>query len=89
LTDSARTAGDPHIKTVDGKEYTFNGWGEYCLSKLNFNGTAFDLQVKMLYSVFSLLFFFFIIIINLVGNIGKESNLEQAGNLEHPLPCKV
>jgi hypothetical protein len=39
LIDSARTAGDPHIKTVDGKEYTFNGWGEYWLSKLNVNGT--------------------------------------------------
>lgn len=25
--------GDPHITTPDGKNYTFNGWGEYWLVK--------------------------------------------------------
>jgi fibulin 1/2 len=25
--------GDPHITTLDGKQYTFNGWGEYIVSK--------------------------------------------------------
>ena len=23
--------GDPHITTLDGRSYTFNGWGEYVL----------------------------------------------------------
>lgn len=23
--------GDPHIKTLDGKGYTFNGWGEFTM----------------------------------------------------------
>ncbi len=26
--------GDPHIKTLDGRDYTFNGWGEYLLSRI-------------------------------------------------------
>ena len=25
--------GDPHITTLDGKQYTFNGWGEYIVMK--------------------------------------------------------
>lgn len=25
--------GDPHMMTMDGKKYTFNGWGEYILMK--------------------------------------------------------
>lgn len=25
--------GEPHITTPDGKNYTFNGWGEYWLMK--------------------------------------------------------
>ena len=29
----AWTWGDPHIKTMDGKEYTFNGLGEYLLAR--------------------------------------------------------
>ena len=26
--------GDPHISTLDGRVYTFNGWGEYILADL-------------------------------------------------------
>ena len=26
--------GDPHINTLDGGNYTFNGWGEYILSNI-------------------------------------------------------
>ena len=26
--------GDPHISTLDGANYTFNGWGEYTLTQL-------------------------------------------------------
>lgn len=26
--------GDPHINTLDGADYTFNGWGEYTLSRI-------------------------------------------------------
>lgn len=26
--------GDPHITTLDGATYTFNGWGEYTLSQI-------------------------------------------------------
>jgi hypothetical protein len=25
--------GDPHIDTLDGLQYTFNGWGEYTMIK--------------------------------------------------------
>ena len=32
--------GDPHINTVDGANYTFNGWGEYTL----FTAGGFSLQ---------------------------------------------
>ena len=28
---SAWAWGDPHITTLDGRTYTFNGWGEYIL----------------------------------------------------------
>ena len=27
--------GDPHITTLDGRLYTFNGWGEYTLVKVS------------------------------------------------------
>ena len=26
--------GDPHINTLDGGNYTFNGWGEYTLTEV-------------------------------------------------------
>jgi len=32
---SARMFGDPHFKTLNGKTYTFNGWGEYVLTRGN------------------------------------------------------
>ncbi|PFX16980.1 Sushi domain-containing protein 2 [Stylophora pistillata] len=37
--------GDPHIQTLDGVEYTFNGFGEYTV--LNVNNTQFLLQGRM------------------------------------------
>ena len=33
--------GDPHITTLDGYQYTFNGWGEYILLKVE---DQFELQ---------------------------------------------
>jgi len=27
--------GDPHLITLDGNTYTFNGWGEYVLTRGN------------------------------------------------------
>ena len=31
----ARTFGDPHFITIDGRRYTFNGLGEYVLLRAN------------------------------------------------------
>ena len=31
----ARARGDPHITTIDGRRYTFNGLGEYVLLRTN------------------------------------------------------
>ena len=41
--------GDPHITTLDGRTYTFNGWGEYILLQYSppDNGTTFSLQARM------------------------------------------
>ncbi|XP_064612337.1 uncharacterized protein LOC135476257 [Liolophura sinensis] len=39
--------GDPHIQTLDKKDYTFNGWGEYTmLELLSGETTAFVLQAR-------------------------------------------
>jgi hypothetical protein len=38
--------GDPHITTLDGKEYTFNGWGEYTMVKIRTSSVIFDLQAR-------------------------------------------
>ncbi|XP_061189287.1 uncharacterized protein LOC133197327 [Saccostrea echinata] len=38
--------GDPHITTLDGKDYTFNGYGEYTMMKINTSTTTFDLQAR-------------------------------------------
>ena len=32
--------GEPHLKTLDGYEYTFNGWGEFVMM----DSTEFELQ---------------------------------------------
>ena len=37
--------GDPHFITLDGVEYTFNGYGEYTI--LNANNAEFLLQGRM------------------------------------------
>ena len=31
--------GDPHINTLDGRAYTFNGWGEYILANVTVLGS--------------------------------------------------
>ena len=36
--------GDPHITTLDGEVYTFNGWGEYILMQFDTSTTQFTLQ---------------------------------------------
>lgn len=41
----ATTYGDPHIITLDGVEYTFNGYGEYHI--LYVANLEFDLQGRM------------------------------------------
>lgn len=41
--------GDPHIKTLDGFDYTYNGWGEFVMMKMisnSDNNTAFELQAR-------------------------------------------
>ena len=41
--------GDPHITTLDGGTYTFNGWGEYVLLQVMppNNGNNFTIQGRM------------------------------------------
>ncbi len=36
--------GDPHITTLDGRVYTFNGWGEYTLLSIDTEESSFRLQ---------------------------------------------
>ena len=36
--------GDPHFTTLDGKEFTFNGWGEYTLANIILDGSEFLAQ---------------------------------------------
>ncbi|XP_078330906.1 uncharacterized protein LOC111125451 isoform X2 [Crassostrea virginica] len=38
--------GDPHINTLDGKQYTFNGYGEYVLMKIDNEDKQFELQAR-------------------------------------------
>lgn len=38
--------GDPHINTLDGKQYTFNGYGEYVLMKIDTEDKQFELQAR-------------------------------------------
>ncbi|XP_062605771.1 uncharacterized protein LOC134267581 isoform X2 [Saccostrea cucullata] len=39
-------SGDPHIRTLDGKIYTFNGHGEYVMMEITKGGTRFDFQAR-------------------------------------------
>lgn len=41
---SATFFGDPHIVTLDGRKYTFNGWGEYTLLEIKTEAVNFILQ---------------------------------------------
>ncbi|XP_055997755.1 uncharacterized protein LOC125645868 isoform X2 [Ostrea edulis] len=38
--------GDPHIRTLDGKNYTFNGYGEYTMLTIAKEKTRFDFQAR-------------------------------------------
>ncbi|KAJ8307335.1 hypothetical protein KUTeg_015419 [Tegillarca granosa] len=38
--------GDPHIESLDGKQYTFNGLGEYVLMKIVNENVTFELQAR-------------------------------------------
>ncbi|XP_062615400.1 fibrillin-1-like [Saccostrea cucullata] len=38
--------GDPHINTLDGHQYTFNGYDEYVLMRINTNEKQFELQAR-------------------------------------------
>ena len=38
--------GDPHIRTLDGKLYTFNGYGEYTMIRINTSTVSFELQAR-------------------------------------------
>uniref|UniRef100_A0A8W8NDF3 Fibrillin-1 n=1 Tax=Magallana gigas TaxID=29159 RepID=A0A8W8NDF3_MAGGI len=42
----ARFFGDPHIGTLDGGQYTFNGYGEYTMMKLDAGSVNFELQAR-------------------------------------------
>ena len=38
--------GDPHFTTLDGADFTFNGWGEYLLLNITNGSTLFELQAR-------------------------------------------
>ena len=38
--------GDPHITTLDGMDYTFNGFGEYTMLSINTSTASFTLQAR-------------------------------------------
>ena len=46
LCSTAGIFGDPHIRTLDGKLYTFNGYGEYTMIKINTSTIYFELQAR-------------------------------------------
>ena len=43
----ARGRGDPHITTLDGRTYTFNGRGEYVLLKENVSNFEFQGRTEL------------------------------------------
>ncbi|KAJ8307562.1 hypothetical protein KUTeg_015646 [Tegillarca granosa] len=46
LRPVARGLGDPHIITLDNKQYTFNGLGEYVYLKIDNANTTFEIQAR-------------------------------------------
>ncbi|CAC5394799.1 unnamed protein product [Mytilus coruscus] len=40
------TFGDPHVDTLDGFQYTFNGWGEYTMMKIENENITFEVQAR-------------------------------------------
>ena len=38
--------GDPHLTSLDGANFTFNGWGEYLLLQFSNGRTQFELQSR-------------------------------------------
>ena len=46
IPSTAYTFGDPHIKTLDGKQYTFNGYGEYTMLRVHNVNKTFTLQAR-------------------------------------------
>ncbi|XP_063411483.1 uncharacterized protein LOC134694404 [Mytilus trossulus] len=40
------TFGDPHVDTLDGFQYTFNGWGEYTMMKIKNENVTFEIQAR-------------------------------------------
>ena len=45
---AARCWGDPHLITLDSKQYTFNGWGEYVLASAGDGGhSRVAIQARM------------------------------------------
>ena len=47
LTTVAWGWGDPHITTIDGRRYTFNGLGEYVLLRTNSGDLEFQGRTKL------------------------------------------
>ena len=41
---TAWTFGDPHIQSLDGRQYTFNGLGEYTMLNVQNENKTFQLQ---------------------------------------------
>ena len=39
--------GDPHITTLDGRRYTFNGWGEYVMLRANIGDFEFQGRTQL------------------------------------------
>ena len=43
----ARTGGDPHFTTIDGRRYTFNGLGEYVLLRTTSSNFEFQGRTEL------------------------------------------
>ena len=66
LLAAAQTRGDPHITTIDGLSYTFNGHGEY----IAITSTDFELQVFVIFN-----YFFYVSIRNGMSHMTELSSL--------------